>query len=291
MNDPNGFTATPLWNDGDDPGQLNALRAPTPAYAWRKDAKIAAAWGLLAALATVALMPYLMQLMPQKFASMPVPLPVLILAQAVQALLLMGLLSFAGLRMGHSVGLGSPLMQHWINRVALPAQQPRWWLRSIVPGAAVAVVIIALAALIDPMLPKMIRPPANAEIETAALNGLLASFYGGIAEELQLRLFVMTLFVWMFARIRKRAPTAAVYGVALAGAALLFGIGHLPAANEVWGLDSIVVFRTIALNAIGGIVFGWIFWKRGLEAAVVAHFSADVVLHVLAPLMSIGPSP
>jgi hypothetical protein len=31
----------------------------------------------------------------------------------------------------------------------------------------------------------------------------------------------------------------------------------------------------------GGIAFGWLFWKWGLESAVVAHFTADVVLHVI----------
>ena len=45
-----------------------------------------------------------------------------------------------------------------------------------------------------------------------------------------------------------------------------------------------VVVRTIALNAIAGIAFGWLFWKHGLEMAMLAHFSADIVLHVVAPL-------
>ena len=36
--------------------------------------------------------------------------------------------------------------------------------------------------------------------------------------------------------------------------------------------------------AIGGVVFGTVFWWRGLEHAMLAHFSADLVLHVVAPL-------
>ena len=56
--------------------------------------------------------------------------------------------------------------------------------------------------------------------------------------------------------------------------------------DSIWGLDAGVVVRTVLLNAIGGAVFGWLFWRRGLEMAVVAHVSADMVLHVLVPLLA-----
>ena len=46
-----------------------------------------------------------------------------------------------------------------------------------------------------------------------------------------------------------------------------------------------MIVRALVLNGIGGIVFGWLYWKRGLLAAVLAHFSADVVLHVVVPLL------
>jgi membrane protease YdiL (CAAX protease family) len=46
-------------------------------------------------------------------------------------------------------------------------------------------------------------------------------------------------------------------------------------------LTTLVVIRTTLLNAIGGIVFGWLYQTRGLESAMIAHFSADIVLPVL----------
>ena len=57
------------------------------------------------------------------------------------------------------------------------------------------------------------------------------------------------------------------------------------------GLDTVVVLRTLLLNGIAGVVFGWLYWKRGLEMAMLSHFSADIVLHVIAPLFSPGASP
>jgi membrane protease YdiL (CAAX protease family) len=32
---------------------------------------------------------------------------------------------------------------------------------------------------------------------------------------------------------------------------------------------------------MGGIAFGWLYFKYGLESAMVAHFSADIVIHVI----------
>jgi len=46
-------------------------------------------------------------------------------------------------------------------------------------------------------------------------------------------------------------------------------------------LSPAVIARAVILNGIPGVAFGWLYWQRGLEAAMVAHFSADLVLHVL----------
>jgi len=39
----------------------------------------------------------------------------------------------------------------------------------------------------------------------------------------------------------------------------------------------------VLLNGLGGLVFGIVYVRRGIEAAMLAHFSADVVLHVIGP--------
>lgn len=256
-----------------------------------EDLKIAAVWGVLAGLSAMALIPYVAQLMPETFAKIPVPLWVLALAQGAQAAVILGVLSWLGLRMGHRVGLGSPLMHAWLVR----RQRPDWSrlrpLHAVLLGLAAGAAILALVPLVDQAMPAMVNPPAQATAGTSALNGFLASFYGGIAEELQLRLFLMTLILWAVALLRRRAPSAWMYWTAIVLAALLFGAGHLPAAAKIWGLDPVVVFRTLLLNGIAGVAFGWLYWKRGLEMAMLAHFSTDIVLHVVAPLLSPGAAP
>ncbi|MCI4568994.1 CPBP family intramembrane glutamic endopeptidase [Lysobacter sp. CFH 32150] len=263
-------------------------QATIPGPPWNLDVRTAALWGLLAGLSAMAVMPYLMQLTPQAFEGLRIPLPALVALQGLQAFVLLGLLSLLGLRMGHRVGLGSPLLQTWLARRAIPGWRTLKPVQSIAIGAIFAVIVLGASLLLDPLLPK----PLHAITDTgkSALNGLLASFYGGIAEELQLRLFLMTLLVWSFTAFGRRQPRVTTYWVAIVIAALLFGVGHLPAAAKLWGLSDIVVFRTIALNAVVGLAFGWLYWRRGIEMAMLGHFSADIVLHVLAPMASMAPT-
>jgi membrane protease YdiL (CAAX protease family) len=39
------------------------------------------------------------------------------------------------------------------------------------------------------------------------------------------------------------------------------------------------------LNGIGGLLYGWLYWRQGLTLAMVAHGGTDLVLHVLAPMV------
>jgi hypothetical protein len=261
-------------DDGDEP-------APKPSM--REDLRLAAWLGLAAALATAALFPYLQLVMPEALAKVPVPLPVLIALQSGQAALLLGLLAFCGLRMGHAVGLGAP----WLRALMLRGprtQQP--WLLAAAFGVVAALAVVGLDPLFAAHMPAPLHPVPVADARGHALAGFLASFYGGIAEEIQLRLFLVTLLAWGLSRFTQRRIQGWQLAIAVLLAALAFGAGHLPAAAQVWPLDAVVVTRTIALNAIAGLVFGWFYVRQGLESAMLSHFAADLVLHVLAPLLA-----
>ncbi len=112
------------------------------------------------------------------------------------------------------------------------------------------------------------------------LVGLLASFEGGITEELLLRLFVMSAMAWLLIRIWRQRPPAVFWAANLV-AAVLFGLGHLPATAALVPLTPMIVTRAIVLNGLFGVVAGWLYWRRGLESAMVAHFAGDIVLHAI----------
>ncbi|MCP2936766.1 CPBP family glutamic-type intramembrane protease, partial [Salmonella enterica subsp. enterica serovar Typhimurium] len=70
----------------------------------------------------------------------------------------------------------------------------------------------------------------------------------------------------------------ATYWIAIAVAALIFAVAHLPilylAAGE---LPPSLVGAIVAGNAFPGMVFGWLFWRHGLEAAMMAHAGAHLI--------------
>jgi hypothetical protein len=42
--------------------------------------------------------------------------------------------------------------------------------------------------------------------------------------------------------------------------------------------------RDLSINGVASLLFGYLCWKRGLEAAMLAHFSTDIMLHVVGPM-------
>ena len=97
----------------------------------------------------------------------------------------------------------------------------------------------------------------------------------------------MSLLVWLgrfISKTEEGKPTAAVFWLASILAAVLFGLGHLPATAVLVPLTPLVITRAIVLNGLLGVAFGWLYWKHGLESAMLSHFSADIVLHVLLAL-------
>ena len=62
--------------------------------------------------------------------------------------------------------------------------------------------------------------------------------------------------------------------------AIVFGLGHLPAVFKLAEPSSFDILRILVLNEIPGIVFGWLYWSRGLWAAMATHFVMDLVVHV-----------
>lgn len=230
--------------------------------------------------ATLLLFPYLLASMPLKFAVLRQPWWVVMLAQAAQAGVLCLLLGWAGLALGGAHGLDAPWLRAWISgRPLNPKARSHWWL-AISWGLATGLLVIATSLLF---------PHHAAAVGSRSLDwawrGALASFYGGIVEEIEFRLFVVSLLVWLLARFNRQHSRSWMFVVAIVLAALLFGAGHLPAAFAA-GMAHVpsVIGRIVLLNALAGLVTGGLFWKYGLEHAMLAHFSAYLVLHVASPL-------
>lgn len=121
---------------------------------------------------------------------------------------------------------------------------------------------------------------------------LIASATAGIGEEIIFRVFVMGLWAFLL-RPFLRQQRGLVMWIANAIAALAFAAGHLPSAMYLLGVSSplelpaVVLVEGLLLNGLVGLVAGQRYARDGLVAATGVHFWADVVWHVVWPLLGL----
>jgi hypothetical protein len=177
------------------------------------------------------------------------------------------------------LGIGTPL------NLALAASSTRalllrvWWL-PLVTGLLVPLLML----LVDQLL------FAGASLERVRDLGsqplpirLLIVVYSGVTEELIYRLFVATLVAWLAHRAlhrlsRHSRPLAQWTGILVA--AFFFGLAHVGNLPDV----AHPVLRAVTINGMAAIVLGYLYWWRGLEAAILTHMVAITVLYIGVPL-------
>lgn len=226
-------------------------------------------------------------------AELPFALEVLLALNIAQNAVLFAIATALGLFLAQRVGLGAPILEAFFEGRKVEAHLRAILAPSIGLGVASALIIIALELLVFvPALRgeigELAQPLTPTGVRLPAWQGLLGSLYGGINEEIFTRLFLLSLFAFLGKRIRHTAegrPTQGVLWVANVLAAVLFGLSHLPAVVMIVPLSPLVVTRLVFLNGLAGVAFGYLYFTRGLEAAILAHFAMDIVLHVLAPLV------
>lgn len=99
--------------------------------------------------------------------------------------------------------------------------------------------------------------------------------YGGTVEEIIFRWALMPLVALGLCRLSAGRGTA--LAVANLVAALLFAAGHLPAIlMAVPMAPAWLVPAVMAANTAIGLICGWLFVRRGFEAAMIAHALAHL---------------
>lgn len=152
-----------------------------------------------------------------------------------------------------------------------------------------AVVIAFLVALIISVSEKFIFAQYMPENLTGTykfnliylLTGVL---YGGIIEELMLRLLIMSLAVVILMKLFKVYDESIrpwMYAAAIIISSLLFAAGHLPFASQMFGLSVPIVVRVLVLNSVGGLGYGYLYWKKGLAYSILAHMLTHVFNQLL----------
>jgi len=183
-----------------------------------------------------------------------------------------------------TLGLGPPLNLVTFSP-AHRARLGRWALQSIAFAVAAAIVVAAIDRLFfdgetarrTPALDVHPTPPARVAI----------TFIGGLLEELFFRVFFATAVatvVWSALRRIVGARTIHVAAAQWTGtiAAMIFvGVWHVwmvsdPASNDA---------RVLAVNAVGNLLYGWTYWRRGLEMCTLTHGVLNATLYLGMPLL------
>jgi membrane protease YdiL (CAAX protease family) len=212
------------------------------------------------------------------------PLPVMILLGTLQTIVLFGIATFVGLLAAGKVGLIVPILQGLVKGLPVMDLVLVMLPEAVLLGLASGVVMLVLEAAY--FMPRIPRRLASLDSHTAFWKRVLACFYGGICEEILMRLFLMSGLVWLlglFWKAPSGAPAVGAFWLANILAALLFGAGHLPATASAVKLTPMIVFRSLLLNGIPGVACGYLYMRYGLEAAMLLHFTLDILIHLIAP--------
>ena len=239
---------------------------------------------LLAVLANLAIHPYSTYLLTQlqsaraigpSFFSMQ---DVIVLNAALSYLVIL-----VSLHTASRLALAWPPIDGWGTGADLAARRRDSVVTAILLGAAAALLLAIGSVLIGDRWPmRPIHPPP---IWMAAL----ASLGAGINEEIWFRLGAMTLVAWLLKQLTGRSgSTPGILWTANLVAALLFGAAHLPLVSGLAPLTPSLIAAVLMGNGCIGLACGWLYWRRGLVAAMIAHTTADLVLKVAIPLIAIG---
>jgi hypothetical protein len=227
-------------------------------------------------------------------AGSPMPVWLALTINTSVSVVLAGGLGALGLLIGSRIGLGMPFIEGCTNKQPLWHRLPKVLAIAIITGLVGSLVIIGLDKWVfGPGMQALIASEnvtLSGELRPPAWQGFLAAMSAGVTEETMFRLFGLTLLAWVGHFISRREdgrPTLAALWVANVVFAVAFGLAHLPATRAAGlPITPLIIGRAIALNGVLGMAFGWLYWRFGLESAMVAHFSGDIVLHVILSLVA-----
>lgn len=198
---------------------------------------------------------------------------------AVEGIITYGLLLFFGLKFAQKIGIRFLLFDKSAN------------LKNDLfkPGLIIGTLCAVAVILVDRLLPLSSLSYNALAKSTPPFYGLLGAVFGVINQDVLLCLFCISGLALLLRKLFKHLGMSTIMVISIVLASLLFGIAHLGMfANEAFqGVTVPLIARVLILNAITGITFGLLFWRKSFETAVFAHFVVDFILYFLVPSLSI----
>jgi membrane protease YdiL (CAAX protease family) len=192
----------------------------------------------------------------------------------VNPLILLLIAVVIGTLLYDKVGLSVPAISSILNieqpKIKFIAQIKYGVLYGLISGLCIIVIGVVFKSAI---------PQELIDIESKLKVTTLARFgYGGLTEEILMRYGLMSLVVWIVYKLSKSLSNL-TFWIGIVVASLLFALGHFPIVFQTIENPSISLLTYVLVgNAVAGIFFGWLYWRKGLEAAFVGHVFAHVAM-------------
>lgn len=202
-----------------------------------------------------------------------------IVQTGIYGLILGSILVFVGLWLSRNAKLGAPVIENFFSK--RENTKHRFLSKKLLYSISLSIIL----ALVILVLHKLVRAyyPVTSIIERPSKQFYaVVSFSAGITEEIMFRLGLMSLIIAVIQFFKKESkPSTSVVWVGIIITAIGFGLMHLPLSKNFSNLTLVTVSATMVGNLITGSFFGWVYWKRGLLAAIIVHIVWDLVFHVI----------
>ena len=219
-------------------------------------------------------LPYTADILRQKAWAMPQRVDLMLFVNAFGTMLLEWLLAGLGLVLAARIGLGAPVIEAWIER--RPAEVRRTIGLPFTWGLLAGTLLLVVIASLESPLERYMRA---AVVEPPWWKGVFASFAAGIGEEVMTRLFLLSALA---VALMRAVPRGTALWTANVLAALAFGALHFANVYAVdLSFNPVLVTYILVVNGGIGLLCGWLFWTRGIEAAMACHVAIDLILHGL----------
>ncbi|MER8749460.1 hypothetical protein NKH57_09295 [Mesorhizobium sp. M1050] len=163
----------------------------------------------------------------------------------------------------------------------------------ILPGGAHPLVIAigaglafgAYMALADAILFRDVTPAAQIALVagSSALERIAHFARLAVLDELEFRLVAMSIIAWLLVSVAGKQAWC-FWAAILLTALVVFPAFHLPYLSALTPSFP-TALREIMLHGGAGILWGYLYWRHGLVAAIAAHVSAHLSLQPLLAIM------
>lgn len=209
----------------------------------------------------------------------------------VEQFLIFGLIPAGlGILISSRLGLKIPLIENWILRSNNEVDLRKIIQDSTAIAIGLAVIGVIIQLLIESDLNAMgldVGRNLSPNAHTTWWSMLMLSFSAGVVEEIIFRLGLLTILAavvnWLW-KPRNGVLKPGAFWLANSITALLFSLTHfLNYSSLEVTLTFGLIWKTIVGNSLAALTFGWLYWKRGLESAMLTHFLLDAFIYVLIP--------